>query len=89
MKKFTLSAIACMLMGVFTTQAQITESFDVTEMPDGWTVINVEPLSSSWQFGPPPGDYTPHTGAGVAYINFGIISKCNRCIRSIYSFCFI
>lgn len=70
MKKFTLSAIACMLMGVFTAQAQITESFDIAETPDGWTVINMDSLSTNWEFGPPPGEYTPHSGAGVAFINW-------------------
>ena len=69
MKKFTLSALACMLMGVFTAQAQLTESFDVTGTPAGWTVIDLGG-PGTWEFGPLPGEYAPHSGDGAAFINW-------------------
>src|SRR5690554_1273657 len=69
MRKFTLSALACLLMGVFAAQAQFMESFDVAETPDGWTVINLAG-PEAWQFGPVEGEYPPYSGDGVAFINW-------------------
>ena len=77
MKKFTLLALACILMSAFSAQAQFAESFDVAATPDGWTVINVESETTAWQFGPLPDGVDPsndavqpHSGDGVAYISW-------------------
>lgn len=71
MKKFTLLALMCTMLGLLKIQAQFTESFDVAGTPPDWTVIANDPDGfETWQFGPLPEGGSTYTGEGAAYITW-------------------